>query len=53
MRNGEEGAGGARVLRNKRAASILRSRVRRGALISRAGTGVTAQPDMRGVRAVR
>jgi len=53
MRNGEEGAGGLRVLRNKRAAGTLRSRVRRGALMSRAGTGVTTQPVMRGVRAVR
>ena len=53
MRNGEEGAGGTRLFRNKRAAGILRSRVRRGALMSRAGTGVSAQPDMRGVRAVR
>jgi len=53
MKNVEEDAVGARVFRNQRAAGILRSRVRRGALMSRVGTGVNAQPDMRGVRVVR
>jgi len=53
MRNGEEGASGLRVLRNQRAAGTLRSRIHRGALMSKAGTGVTTQPVMHGVRAGR